>query len=73
LFWEPDVLPKHIGVAVGGFADPSFPAPTHSIWEESRHSWVTFGNDLDHFAQGVSGQGRNRLIASLPEGITVQE
>ena len=53
LFWELYARPNHIGVAAGGFVDPSFPTPTRSVWEESRHSWVAFGNDLDHFPQGV--------------------
>ena len=36
VYWETDYLPDQIGVAVGTFADPSFPAPTLSVWEESR-------------------------------------
>jgi hypothetical protein len=27
-------------IAIGSFADPSFPAPTIAVWEESRHPWV---------------------------------
>jgi len=53
LFWELDRRPDSIGVAVGGFIDPSFPAPTRSVWEESRHRWVSFGYELDHFAQAA--------------------
>ncbi|HTW36661.1 MAG TPA: GFA family protein [Rhizomicrobium sp.] len=30
-----------IGVAVGAFADPKFPAPNFSVYEERRHPWVT--------------------------------
>lgn len=29
-----------VGVAVGAFADPSFPAPTISIYECRKHAWV---------------------------------
>jgi hypothetical protein len=47
VYWDPDRLPDHIIVAFGAFADPAFPAPTRSIWEESRHSWVEFGHDLE--------------------------
>jgi hypothetical protein len=53
LFWELDLRPDQIGVAVGGFVDPSFPAPTRSIWEESRHGWVAFGHQLEHFRQAT--------------------
>lgn len=29
-----------VGVAVGAFADPSFPAPRVSVYDSRRHSWV---------------------------------
>ena len=29
-----------IGVAVGCFADPEFPAPTVAIYDALRHPWV---------------------------------
>ena len=44
VFWEPERKPEAIAVAVGSFADPSFPAPTQSVWDEWRHTWVTFSN-----------------------------
>jgi hypothetical protein len=40
VFWEPERKPEAIAVAVGSFADPSFPAPTQSVWSERRHPWV---------------------------------
>ena len=40
VFWEPERMPAAIAVAAGCFADPSFPAPTQSVWEERRHPWV---------------------------------
>jgi hypothetical protein len=51
LYWEADRRPDDIGVAVGAFVDPNFPAPTRSVWEESRNDWVAFRHQLDHFAQ----------------------
>ena len=38
-YTEPDE-PGLIVVAVGAFADPSFPAPTESGYESHRHPWV---------------------------------
>jgi hypothetical protein len=35
-----DVTPDLVGVAVGAFGDPTFPAPTRSVYDEYRHSWV---------------------------------
>jgi len=29
-----------VGVAVGAFADPSFPAPSVSVYDSRRHPWV---------------------------------
>jgi len=52
VYWEADHRPDHYGVAVGTFADPSFPAPSRSVWEEARHQWITFDPDLPHFLQG---------------------
>jgi hypothetical protein len=46
VFWEADLRPDHIGVAVGAFHDPNFPPPTVSVWEESKHGWVAFTHDL---------------------------
>ncbi len=31
---------RHVSVAVGAFADPSFPPPTVSVYERRRHAWV---------------------------------
>jgi hypothetical protein len=44
VFWEPARKPDSIAVAVGAFADPSFPAPTQSVWNERRHPWVSFSS-----------------------------
>jgi hypothetical protein len=41
VYWEGQGFPGYVAVAIGTFADPSFPAPTISVWEESRHPWVT--------------------------------
>jgi hypothetical protein len=44
VYWEPERKPEAIAVAIGAFADPSFPPPTQSVWNERRHPWVTFSN-----------------------------
>jgi len=41
---KPDV----IAVPIGAFADPSFPAPTMSVWESRRHPWVAVPASMDH-------------------------
>jgi hypothetical protein len=52
VFWEADMRPDHIGVAVGAFHDPNFPRPALSAWEESKHGWVVFTRDLAHLLNG---------------------
>jgi hypothetical protein len=32
--------PSHVAVAVGAFADPSFPPPEDSVYDCRRHPWV---------------------------------
>jgi len=49
VFWFAELAPDLIGIAVGAFADPSMPPPTVSVWETTRHPWVTFDHQLDHF------------------------
>jgi hypothetical protein len=46
--------PTMVGVAVGAIADPRFPAPTRSVWEQSMHHWVAIPGDIQHFPQGRS-------------------
>ncbi len=40
VYWEPSGYPDRITIAVGNFADPTFPAPRHSVYEERKHRWV---------------------------------
>lgn len=36
-----------IGVPVGAFADPTFPAPTVSVWGRRRHPWLELPADVE--------------------------
>jgi hypothetical protein len=53
VYWKPDVLPSMIGVAVGALADPDFPAPVISIFERSKHHWVQFDSEVEHFQESA--------------------
>ena len=44
--------PNRVGVAVGAFADPTFPAPNRSVFDESKHGWIMLGADLPGFIRG---------------------
>ena len=39
---------EHVVIPVGAFADPDFPAPRFSVYEERMHSWVTMPKDIEH-------------------------
>ena len=45
VYWENTGFPGYVIVAIGNFADPSFPAPTIAVWEQSRHPWVSLPPD----------------------------
>jgi hypothetical protein len=37
-------------IAIGAFADPSFPPPVYSVYEGRKHAWVSIvGDGIDHF------------------------
>jgi hypothetical protein len=40
VYWKVAVFPTLTGIAVGCFADPSFPEPSGSVWNVNRHDWV---------------------------------
>jgi hypothetical protein len=42
--------PDMVAVPVGCFADPSFPAPAFSVWEERRHGWVVVPDGAERIA-----------------------
>jgi len=39
-----------IAIPVGAFADPRFPGPTVSVYEERMHSWISMPPDIEHMA-----------------------
>jgi hypothetical protein len=46
VYWEPSTLPDFVSVAVGMFADPSFPPPYVSVYEERKHPWALAADQL---------------------------
>ena len=38
-----------IAVTVGAFADPSFPAPSRSIYESRQHPWLVLSEPMEHW------------------------
>ena len=40
VYFDSDGIPGMISVPVGAFADPTFPAPVVSVYDERRHAWM---------------------------------
>jgi len=47
VYWQLEDRPDGIAVAVGAFADSTFPGPSVSVYDESRrHGWVRLPDDI---------------------------
>lgn len=51
LFHTEEGVEGSVGVAVGAFADPNFPAPTVSVYDKRRHPWVVLPPGTRTFAE----------------------
>ena len=48
VFYSLDVAPGLIAIPIGAFADPTFPSPRHSVYEQHMHAWVGVPDDIEH-------------------------
>ena len=39
-----------VAIPVGAFAEPGFPEPTFSVYEERKHAWVGLPSNVEHMA-----------------------
>jgi hypothetical protein len=46
VFWTNEEGPDLIAVAIGAFADPSFPQPTVSVYGSRRYPWLSLPDGL---------------------------
>lgn len=51
VYWDQGAAPGFVGVPVGQFADPTFPPPHVSVYEERQHPWAMVAGALamEHF------------------------
>ena len=66
IYWIADIRPGYIGVALGAFFDPHFPAPVRSVWEQSRHDWISIGSQVQRFPMNASGPLPGAQVSSEP-------
>jgi hypothetical protein len=50
VYYELGGLEEFLAIPVGAFADPGFPAPRVSIYEERKHPWVVPPAEAERFA-----------------------
>ena len=50
VYYEFEGREESIAVPVGAFAEPSFPAPTFSVYGERMHAWVSLPENIEHMA-----------------------
>jgi hypothetical protein len=48
VYYQLDGAPGFTAIPVGAFADPAFPAPRFSVYEEFRHAWTGMPADVEH-------------------------
>lgn len=46
VYWDMSGAPDFVAVAVGAFADPGFPPPRVSVYEERQHPWAFAAGQL---------------------------
>ena len=50
VYYTMSAVEDAVAIPVGAFADPSFPAPTISVYEERMHGWVQMPGGIEHMA-----------------------
>lgn len=43
-------VPDEVAIPIGAFADPDFPQPRLSVYEERKHRWVQIPESIEHIA-----------------------
>lgn len=49
VYFQTEGAEDTIAIPIGAFADPHFPAPTVSVYEERMHAWVVPPPDAEHY------------------------
>ena len=60
MYWDMPLNKEIMAVAVGAFADPQFPHPTVSFYENQRHTWVAVPEAIGRYI----GSGRGEKLKS---------
>lgn len=47
VYYQLNTAPEVVAIPVGAFADPQFPPPRFSVYEERKHPWVQMPEDAE--------------------------
>ena len=50
VYYIVDEMPGLVAIPVGAFAEPGFPAPSVSVYEERMHPWIGLPAAIEHIA-----------------------
>lgn len=50
VYYTVEEVPSVVAIPVGAFAEPTFPEPTFSVYEERMHRWVGLPATIEHMA-----------------------
>lgn len=50
VYYEAEWMEGFLAIPVGAFADPTFPGPNISVYENRKHAWVQVPPDIEHVA-----------------------
>lgn len=50
VYYTAEGLEGVVAIPVGAFADPAFPGPVSSVYEDRKHGWVSMPDGIEHMA-----------------------
>jgi hypothetical protein len=62
VYFHADRAPGLCGISVGCFADPDFPAPSFSVWEESLHPWLGIPANVKRYPKSVDADVVDQVL-----------
>jgi len=48
VYYVLEAQPEVVAIPIGAFADPGFPPPFVSVYEERKHGWVGLPEEIEH-------------------------
>jgi len=47
VYYRMDAIPGFVAIPVGAFADPAFPSPRVSVYNDRQHPWFRLADDIE--------------------------